>query len=519
METKPVAEAVTSDLDVHEHPSRAAARVGRGGGLRSAGWLRWLLQLGDVAAATVGLGTVALLAGSPEAALDDGSVLRTALLVVATTLLYARAGLYRSARSNIVSVEVASIARTTAAVVVLSILLDVVRESEVALLAPVLGASLVFLVTVAWRSIYRGFLRSMRSQGRFVRPVVLVGIDAETARLQTLLADHVDCGFRSVGVYGNREDAKQLGLAASWAGPIEDATDRIETGEATGVIVVASALSGTETTSVVRAVRELGGHVHLSSGLAGLDHRALQVQPIVHEPLLHLAPTTGPSAWQRAAKRTIDITISAVGLLVLSPVLAVAAIAVKLGDGGSVLFRQERVGRDGATFRMLKLRTMVVDAEDRVGELEHLNLREGPLFKIQSDPRVTRIGRLLRATDLDEVPQLFNVLKGEMSLVGPRPSLVDEYHSFSDDLKRRTHVKPGVTGLWQVESRDAVSFGPYQRLDLFYVDNWSVSLDLVVLLLTFESKLAQIIGRSRDDADSADTVIDLTPISDAVSVG
>jgi lipopolysaccharide/colanic/teichoic acid biosynthesis glycosyltransferase len=149
-----------------------------------------------------------------------------------------------------------------------------------------------------------------------------------------------------------------------------------------------------------------------------------------------------------------------------------------------VFFAQERVGRDGGTFTLYKLRTMVVDAESRRAELEADNERGGPLFKLSDDPRVTRFGRLLRATSIDEIPQLFNVLQGAMSLVGPRPALPSEVEEFDDDLRRRTRVKPGVTGLWQVEARDSENFDLYRRYDLLYVDNWSVTLDLAILART-----------------------------------
>ncbi len=163
-----------------------------------------------------------------------------------------------------------------------------------------------------------------------------------------------------------------------------------------------------------------------------------------------------------------------------------------------MLFRQERVGRDGATFQMTKFRTMVVDAEQRKAELAARNERSGPLFKMddREDPRITRIGRFLRATSLDELPQLFNVLHGTMSLVGPRPALQSEVDEFPAELHARHQVRPGITGLWQVEARDNPSFEAYVRLDLFYVQNWSLPLDLVVLLGTVDHiVLRPLIGR------------------------
>ena len=155
--------------------------------------------------------------------------------------------------------------------------------------------------------------------------------------------------------------------------------------------------------------------------------------------------------------------------------LAVIAILVKREDGGPVLFRQQRVGRGDAEFGMLKFRTMVVDAEARLAAMQADNQRTGPLFKMARDPRITRIGHVLRRTSLDELPQLINVLKGDMSLIGPRPALRREVDEFPADLHDRHHVRPGITGLWQVEARDNPAFDAYHRLDLHYVENWSLA--------------------------------------------
>ena len=175
-----------------------------------------------------------------------------------------------------------------------------------------------------------------------------------------------------------------------------------------------------------------------------------------------------------------------------------------------MLFRQRRVGRDGVEFEMLKFRSMCVDAEARLAALKLVgNDRTGPLFKLDGiDPRVTRIGRFLRASSLDELPQLLNVLRGDMSLVGPRPALAAEVAEFPADLNARHRVRPGITGLWQVEARDNPSFEAYRRLDLFYVENWSLVLDLVILLGTVEQVLARpFLGRRPVEAQPGPTVL------------
>jgi lipopolysaccharide/colanic/teichoic acid biosynthesis glycosyltransferase len=164
--------------------------------------------------------------------------------------------------------------------------------------------------------------------------------------------------------------------------------------------------------------------------------------------------------------------------------MAVVAVLIRLEGDGPVLFRQERVGRDGERFTMLKFRTMVVDAEARLAELQSLSDGQGLLFKMRDDPRVTRIGRVLRRYSLDEVPQLFNIFAGSMSIVGPRPPLPHEVEGYADHVHRRLYIKPGLTGMWQVGGRSDLSWEESVRLDLYYVENWSLTVDFVLMWRT-----------------------------------
>ena len=184
------------------------------------------------------------------------------------------------------------------------------------------------------------------------------------------------------------------------------------------------------------------------------------------------------------SKSVMDLCFAAILVLLLSPVLLAIALAVKLGDGGPVFFRQQRVGVSGEYFAMLKFRTMVVDAEAHLARLASRSDGNTVLFKMQDDPRVTKVGRILRRYSLDELPQLFNVLKGDMSLVGPRPPLPREVDQYEPDARRRLRVKPGMTGLWQVSGRSDLSWEESLRLDLHYVDNWSPIGDLHILFRT-----------------------------------
>lgn len=183
-------------------------------------------------------------------------------------------------------------------------------------------------------------------------------------------------------------------------------------------------------------------------------------------------------------KRVLDITLSSMALLVLSPVMAAIALSIRFRNDGPVFYKAERIGRKGRTFFCFKFRTMVADAEERKADLEHMNEREGVLFKIVNDPRITPVGRVLRKYSLDELPQFYNVLRGDMSLVGPRPPIAAEVEQYDIAHLRRLDVLPGITGLWQVEARQDPSFDSYISLDTAYVENWSFWLDLKILART-----------------------------------
>ena len=183
-------------------------------------------------------------------------------------------------------------------------------------------------------------------------------------------------------------------------------------------------------------------------------------------------------------KRGMDIILAGITLLILSPILLIITIAIKFDSPGPVLYSSERIGKKGRVFRCLKFRTMIRDADKRRAELMHMNERDGVLFKISNDPRITRLGKFLRKYSLDELPQFFNVLRGDMSIVGPRPPLASEVKEYKLSHLRRLDVMPGITGLWQVQARQDPSFDSYISLDVTYVENWSVWLDLKILVRT-----------------------------------
>jgi len=229
--------------------------------------------------------------------------------------------------------------------------------------------------------------------------------------------------------------------------------------------------------------------------LTGLYTSHITIDTLMGYPLIELAPTP-LSGWGRIVKRIFDIVLSILGIVILSPVMLVVAIAIKLDSRGPIIYSQKRVGELRKLFTFYKFRSMYSDMSvglggekaDRIlAELQVHNEASGPMFKIKDDPRVTRIGKFIRKTSLDELPQLFNVFIGNMSAVGPRPALPNEVKQYGDAARRRLLIKPGATGLWQVSGRSDASFDDYVQMDVYYLEHWSIWLDIKIILLTFKA--------------------------------
>ena len=405
------------------------------------------------------------------------------LLLAAGAWMLSASGLYRRRICAIRSVEVARIGRVSLGLAVLTVVVLAPIGREAALLAGVAGGASWFLVLTIERGVLREWINARRAAGDFGATVLVVGGEGEsTLKVAQFLAANPLVGFRVTGV--SCPSPPQLeGSTFPWAGPPLDVCEQVRSSGATGMVLDSSSLTPDELSRIVRLTNSAGVHVHISSGLRGVDVRRINVSSLVDEAFLDVAPL-GLTRMQVTLKRIVDVVGGGLALVVLSPLLLVAALAVWAQDRGPVLFRQERVGQNGERFELFKIRTMVMDAEQLKEELAEGNERMGPLFKLGHDPRVTPVGRFLRASSIDEIPQLFNVLMGYMSLVGPRPALPDEVAQFDDDLITRLTVKPGITGLWQVEARDLPSFDLYRRYDLLYVQNWSLGVDLAVIART-----------------------------------
>jgi exopolysaccharide biosynthesis polyprenyl glycosylphosphotransferase len=319
------------------------------------------------------------------------------------------------------------------------------------------------------------------------RRALLVGHPGPVASLLSSMGDGRSHGLRVVATC-LADGATDDQIAALPVPVYGDLTDVVGTARAAGCdCVIVSSCPELDSPQL----RRLGWDLHdagidllVAPALAGIAEERIAVRPTGGLAMLHVRPPvfTGP---RRAAKELLD-RVAAVALLIcVGPVMVVIAAVIRATSSGPALFRQARIGRDGREFVCLKFRTMAADAETRLAELAHLNERhDGLLFKIRSDPRVTRVGGFLRRYSIDELPQLINVLTGDMSLVGPRPPLPKEVAGYDDVVWRRLRVKPGLTGLWQVSGRSELSWAESVRLDISYVDNWSPALDARILLRT-----------------------------------
>ena len=465
-------------LAVRRTPLRPVVPLQRIQRPRGNAYLRPVLAAVDVASAAAGwTATISLSRTS------DGIGARVALipcLTLLTVAAFAAHHLYRARVCALRARELAGLARGTSIVGLVAVAFSPSLGHAVPLGAATTGAIIVFSASATLRSLYLSWLRTRRASGRYVRPIVLVGTNDEASHLAELVADHPEHGFRICGVVG---DASEWQRPEPVLGPQCELISILDQTQATGALITTSAVPSTEVNDMVRSLHRAEKHVQVSNPMNRIGHRRQRPAPIAHEPVMYLEPLR-MGRWQHAVKRCLDVVVATTALVFAAPVLAVAAAAIKLEDGGPVSYRQTRIGLHGDPFPLLKLRTMIPDASSHLPLVQELNERRGPLFKVQRDPRVTRVGELLRALSIDELPQLFNVLSGKMSLVGPRPALPEEVAQFDEELLARLDVLPGVTGLWQVEGRDNPSFAVYRRLDLFYVENQSLALDVSILFAT-----------------------------------
>jgi exopolysaccharide biosynthesis polyprenyl glycosylphosphotransferase len=469
--------------------------------------LQWLLRLGDAGAIFVGFAVMVVTSGYHQMGLERSAfTLFTATCVGLWAVRFE--GLWNERIQAMRTIEISKLTRATTIMTVGMLVVDRLSRAWIRVEQIAVAVILTWVFLLGWRSFYRAWLAYSRRRDRYTQRLVLVGTDRRAIELAKLSSIHPEAGMRLGGVIGSRAEASAAGLADLWLGDYRDADDVLAATPADVVVICSSDISPLLLTSLLRDRESDGPQLYVHPGLSGIDARRVKASPIAHEPLLYVESASLSRA-DRALKRAFDIAVATTLLIVSAPIFVTVALFIKLGDRGPIFFRQQRVGRGDSTFGMLKFRSMVVDAEARLEELEDDNQRKGPLFKLDVDPRVTRIGRFLRASSLDELPQLINVVKGEMSLVGPRPALPAEVAEFPIELRERHRVRPGITGLWQVEARDNPSFDAYRRLDLFYVENWSLALDMVVMLGTAEQLLLRpLFNRTTGEMAAAEPATD-----------
>ncbi len=349
------------------------------------------------------------------------------------------------------------------------------------------------LVLLASRWMWRQWLVAQRRQGKYSARVLLVGSTSSVLHFARLFERSPEAGYRVLGASVSNGHVGTLpGSSIHSFGGFNDLSGALaQTGADTVVITSADDLPPERVRELSWSLEPGRQHLVVAPSLTDIGGPRIHTRPVQGLPLIHVETPTYEGR-KLYTKRAFDIVGSAALITVLSPLLLILALTVKFGSPGPVLFRQERVGLNGAPFHMIKFRSMVVDAEERLQAISSLDRLEGNdvLFKMKDDPRVTRIGRVMRRFSLDELTQLFNVFAGDMSLVGPRPPLQREVQRYDSRVHRRFLVKPGMTGLWQVSGRSNLSWEDSVRLDLFYVENWSLVGDVLILWKTLRAVAA-----------------------------
>lgn len=376
-------------------------------------------------------------------------------------------------------------------VAILSFLLRVDVARGYLLVSLPAGVAALILSRWAWRQ----WLVRQRMRGAYSARVLLVGSHQSVANIALELSRTPTAGYRVVGAC----------VPSGRVAEMIDGTDIPVMGSVSAV-ERALAITGADTVAVTSTddlppnkVKEISWsleagrqHLVLTPSISDIAGPRVHTRPVAGLPLIHVE-TPRFSSGQRFTKRLVDLVCATAGVIVISPVLIVLAIVVKATSPGPIIFRQKRVGYHGHEFEMMKFRSMVVDAEARLDDLKNQQAQDAGnevMFKMTNDPRITSAGRFMRRFSLDELPQLFNVIGGSMSLVGPRPPLPSEVALYSDHVHRRFLAKPGITGAWQVSGRSSLSWEETVRLDLAYVENWSLIGDLVILGKTAKAVFA-----------------------------
>lgn len=447
-------------------------------------WLRYGLGLG---------GPVAL--AIPYSAYAPWGLVLTALLVP----IYRLEGLYaRRRRQTGAEMVYAVVTGTLVGMALLTILLYGLRPGAQSRLMLPYAAGLIILGVSVTRWFNLLLRRRRLRKGIGVTHTLVVGAGEAGRRVMGAIMADGDLGYRILGFLDDDPAKRDQPLGRfPPLGPIDALGRLLQQGcvapgggvRAVDAVIIALPWQARERIVQLAEVAERAGvAVHIVPDLFQMSLNRVDMATLGGLPLIAVrAPVI--RGWTGRVKRALDVTVAALLLALLSPLLALIALIIKLDSAGPVLYVQPRVGAGGRLFRFFKFRSMEQDAHGRLESLRADNEATGPLFKMRKDPRVTRVGRWLRRYSLDELPQLWNVLRGDMSLVGPRPPIPDEVARYAPWHRRRLEVAPGLTGLWQVSGRSDLNFDEMVMLDLFYAENWSLGLDLKILLRTVPTVL------------------------------
>lgn len=409
------------------------------------------------------------------------TLLMTALLLFA----YRLDGTYDIRRGSSLLEEAYRITTGTATAIVIMVAFSFFAR-------PNLNSRLIFLYAavliptflVIARIVFRAYLARLRRRGVGVDRIVIVGAGEVGRMVMRNVAAQPELGYEIVGFLDDNPDRGTTDIGRfRGLGPLEKLPHILQTMPVDEVII---ALPWQAHRKIVQAVTETqaaGVRPRIVPDVFALTLGQVQLDQLNGVPLIGMQPVA-ITGLNQTIKRLVDVTVAVIVLLLTSPLWVLVPVAIRIDSPGPVLFNQVRIGRKGEPFIVHKFRSMVANAEAQKSQLMAFNEADGPLFKIRNDPRMTRVGRFLRRTSLDELPQVWNVLKGDMSLVGPRPALPEEVAQYEEWHKRRLDASPGMTGLWQVSGRSAMGFDEMVLLDTFYCENWSFGLDLKILLKT-----------------------------------
>jgi exopolysaccharide biosynthesis polyprenyl glycosylphosphotransferase len=461
------------------------------------------LKLFDLAVLviTFGLATVPALGVGHTISVADFFAMRVKVgnffiflgLIILWHTIFSICGLYRSHRLSGRGAEIA----------------DVVKATSLGTLC-LWGVSLIFHIRMAppsfvgafWvlstvmlicsRLALRAVLAQTRLRGRNLRLMLIVGSNARAVQFADKIQARPELGYRVIGFADQPWDGiGQLSKSGySLACNLESLPEFLRKSVVDEVVIALPIRSFHDHASRIASLCEEQGILsRLLTNIFNLKLAHSRAEELEGDSWI--THSTGVSeGWPLVLKRILDFSVALITVIIVFPVMMLVALLIKIASPGPILFPQKRVGHNKRKFTMYKFRTMVVDAEKQMEQLQHLNEVSGPVFKIKDDPRITPIGKFLRKTSIDELPQLFSVLKGDMSLVGPRPLPVRDYEGFNEDWQRRRFsVKPGITCLWQVQGRSSISFEKWMELDLQYIDKWSLWLDLQILAQTIPAVL------------------------------